>query len=460
MRKRNCRLLLAAALAAAHLAGLGLARLAAQQGPPVLRVTLSEAKERALAHNKLLNLAGLNVEGKGYAVRAMQANYLPQVTGTAIYLHFNDDLGKVLSTEGRTITGPLGAPLVTFPPQTFQAAVLNQDSAMVNVNVIQPITDLLKVRQGVKIARADQQIAQAELEKGIRNMVSGVEQLYWGLLAARRIQAGAHEGLRGAQMLAKGKTLEARTALVEARQAVQQVDQQVADLQEQLNGLLDLPLCTVVELVEPPLPVLPVSCADDAVQLALSDSPEIRAAEQLVVKAEAAIAAGKLDFVPSIAVLGGYANQQMATYVQPNVGYVGVVGTYTFIDGGKRRNVIRERNTLAAMAHLKLAQTRDEIQQKVLKAYREVTASQEALTTAQEMVELRKEAEKVATTPEAMRNPTALLKAVKNRGLAEVDFVKADLAYRTACVKLMALLGNHCISPSLPAAPAQAVKDR
>jgi hypothetical protein len=30
---------------------------------------------------------------------------------------------------------------------------------------LQPITDLLKVRQGVKIAQADEQIAQAQLDK-------------------------------------------------------------------------------------------------------------------------------------------------------------------------------------------------------------------------------------------------------------------------------------------------------
>ena len=46
--------------------------------------------------------------------------------------------------------------------------------------VVQPLTDLLKVRQGVKIARADEQIAQAQQEEGIRKVASGVEQLYWG----------------------------------------------------------------------------------------------------------------------------------------------------------------------------------------------------------------------------------------------------------------------------------------
>jgi outer membrane protein TolC len=435
-------------LPSAALTALCLAGPVAAQGPPaaappaVMRITLEEAKQRALSTNKLINLAGLNVQSKEYAVKAMRASYFPQFNGTAMYFHFNDDLGKVLTTPGRTVSGPFGKPLVTFPASTFETAVAQQDSSMFMVGAIQPITDLLKVRQGVRIARADQGIAQAQLEKGIRDLVSGVEQLYWGLLAARRIEAGARESLRGAELLAKTKILEARTALVEARQALQQVEKQVADLQEQMNGLLDLPLCTQLELVEPALPLLPFHCAEEVIDLALASSPELREAQQTIAKADAAVAAGKLDYVPSIAAVGGYANQQVANYVQPNIGYVGLIGTYTFVDWGKRKNVVRERQMLVGMASLKLQQTQDEVRQKATKAFREVAESQEALKSAEELVVLRKEAEKKATTPDALRNPKALIDATQARMLAEVDAVKADLAYRTAYVKLMSLVGK------------------
>jgi outer membrane protein TolC len=419
----------------------------AASGPAgnVYHLTLEEAKQRALGNSKLINLAGLNVDSKGYVVRAAQADYFPKVIGTAVYLHFNDDLGKVVNTPGRTFTGPRGRPLLTLPGRLFEVAVINQDTTIANVAALQPITDLLKVREGVKIAQADREIAQAELEAGVRKLVSGVEQLYWGLLAARRIQAGAVEGLRGAEQLAKTGTLEARTALVESRQAVQQVDQQIADLQEQLNALLDLPLCTTLDLVEPPMPVVPFHCCNDAVGQALANSPEIRQAEQTVVKARAGLAAGKLDFVPSVALTGGFLKQTFADYMQQDIGYIGVVGSYTFLDGGKRRAVIHEREDLVAMATLKLQQTHDDVRQKAVKAFREVAETQVALGTAQEMVGLRKEAEKRATTPEALRNPAALaalLEATKNRMLAEVDAIKADLAYRQAYVNLMTLIGH------------------
>jgi outer membrane protein len=408
--------------------------------PAVMRITLEEAKQRALASSKLLNLASLNAESKAFAIKAIQADYFPKVIGTDLYLHFNDDLGTVVTTRQRLVRGSV------VGGRTVAVAVANEDTNIASLNVVQPITDLLKVRQGVRIAQADQQIAQAQWEKGVRELASGVEQLYWGLLAVRRIQAGAEEGLRAAEEVARTKMIEARVSLVEARQALQQVNAQIADLQEQLNALLDLPACTVLELVEPPVPVLPYHRADEVVGLALAASPEIREAQGTIDKAQAALRAGKLDYVPSIAVMGGYYNQTMADYIQPNVGYVGVVGTYTFVDWGKRRAVIHEREDLVAMASLKLRQTEDEVRQKALKAFREVGESQEALTNAQELVALLKEAEKKATTPEALANPTALhilLRTGRDLALAEVEVVKAELAFRAAYVKVMSLVGKQ-----------------
>jgi outer membrane protein TolC len=406
-------------------------------GPAGTRLTLEEAKQRALDNNKLLNLAALNAESKAYAIKAARADYFPKISANALYFHFNDDLGTVLSVRSKTLSAPRGRPLVTFPGSTAAVAVLNQDTSFTQIGVVQPLTDMLKIRQGVKIAQADEQIARAQWAKGVRDVASGVEQLYWGLLAVRKLQAGAQEGVREAEAMAKTKTVEARLALVEAQQGLQQVNKQVDDLQEQLNGLLDLPLCTTLELVEPALPALPFRCADEVIQLALSASPEITEAQQTVAKAQAAVEAGKLDYLPSIGLVGGYVNQTAASYIQPNIGYIGVAGTWTLFNGGKRRDVVLERKTLVAMAHLKLQQTEDEVRQKALKAYRELGESQEALKTAQEMVVLRREAEKSAATP------ALLMAAAKARMQAEVDAVKADLAYRVAVVQVMSMAGRQ-----------------
>jgi len=182
-------------------------------------------------------------------------------------------------------------------------------------------------------------------------------------------------------------------------------------------------------LFEPPFPAPPVTCADEAIARALAASPELREAAQNVANAQAATHAAQLDFVPSFVAMGGFTNQTAASYIQQNFGYIGVMGTYTFVDWGKRRNIIQEREHLIGMANLKLRQTQDEIRQKTLKAYRGIYESHRALSLAEGLVALRKEAE-AKSHAAAQTNPAGLLDASKARGVGEVDLVKADLAYR------------------------------
>jgi hypothetical protein len=95
------------------------------------------------------------------------------------------------------------------------------------------------------------------------------------------------------------------------------------------------------------------------------------------------------------------------------------------------------------LANLKVRTTQDEVRKKALKAFRDLEQTQAAIKTAEELVSLRAEVVKKTTTPEALKNPGPLLEASKKFGEAQVDLVKAELAYRTAHAELMALLGDH-----------------
>lgn len=110
--------------------------------------------------------------------------------------------------------------------------------------------------------------------------------------------------------------------------------------------------------------------------------------------------------------------------------------SYTFYDWGKRKNTVHERENLISMATLKLRQTEEDLRQKTTKAFDMLAATQQGIQAAAEMVTLRKEAEKAATALEAK------FKAAKDTMQAEVDYIKADLAYRQAYVNLMSLVGR------------------
>jgi outer membrane protein TolC len=397
-------------------------------GPPVRRLTLEEARALALANNKSLELARLNVAEKEHAASAASRDYFPKVLGSVDWFHFDSALGNVVVTA----PGRLG--ILAPGTALINTAVLNQNSTLSTVFAAQPITKLIAVNAAVKIARADENAAKAQLDKGTRDLLSGVTQAYEGMLGALRIQAALETQVKLLEQLLQLKPApELRVGLVEARQGLLQVRGQIQELTATLNSLLDLPACTVLELVDPLPPELPVRCAGDAAQLALAHNPEVREAEQSVAKAEAALQVARMAYLPDVNVLGGWANQTAASYIEPNIGYFGMTGSYTFWDWGKRREMVRDRHALIAVARQNLAVVADKVQQDAWKAYNAFEQAREANRLAGEMVQARQEAEKAATG-------AALVQAKADTAKAELEAMKAEIAYRVAHAQLAALV--------------------
>jgi outer membrane protein TolC len=300
--------------------------------------------------------------------------------------------------------------------------------------VAQPITKLIAVNAAVQLARADEGTAQAQLDKGTRDLLSGVAQAYQGLLGARRIQTALELQAKLLEQAAAAKPVpELRVALLEVRQGLAQVQGQVRDLNDQLDSLLDLPPCTVLEPVDPVPADLPVRCADDAVRMGLAHDPEVREAEQGVAKAHAALKIAKMAYLPDVNVVGGYANQTGASYIQPNIGYLGLTGTYTFWEWGKKRDQLRQRQTTVALAQQNLQVTIDKVQLEARKAFSSFEEARDAYRLAGEMVQARKDAEKDAAGP-------AALKAKAETSKAELQYMKAEIAYRVAHAQLAGLI--------------------
>jgi outer membrane protein TolC len=210
----------------------------------------------------------------------------------------------------------------------------------------------------------------------------------------------------------------------------------VQELTDQLNSLLALPAGTVLELVDPAPAPPAVRSADEAAQMALASNPDVREAELTIAKANAGRQIARMDYLPDVNVIGGYANNALTPTIQPNFGYLGVTASYTFWDWGKRRDVLRQRNTQITLAHQNLAVTREKVQLEARKAYGAFTQALEAYHLAHEMVKVRQEAEKAAATP------AAGLEAKQAAAKAELELMKAEIAYRVAHAQLLAAVGS------------------
>lgn len=399
---------------------------------PVYHLTLEDAKQRALATSKGLGLAHLGIQEKREVTAAARTDYLPKLLGNVTYFHFDSDLGVVNTIR----TGRLGI----LPPGSRTVAVnaINQDSSFAAITLAQPITKLIAVNAAVKIAKADEQIAQAQLAKGTRELLSGVAQAFYGLHGAQRIETALRLQVGYAEQLARTThSPEIRVAAIEAKQALNQVHGQAADIAEQLNNLIGLPAGTMLVLEEPMPPAPTVHSAEEAASRALACNPQVQEAMASSQKANAAFQVARAEFLPDINIFGSYFNQTAAPIIQPNFGAFGISASYTFVDWGKRRHVKHQREFQIAQAQKNVQATIDKVVLEARQSYASFEQANEALALGFEMVQARRDAEGIA------KEPPALQAAKAATAKAELEHLHAEANYRVAHAKLMEVVGGN-----------------
>jgi hypothetical protein len=97
--------------------------------------------------------------------------------------------------------------------------------------------------------------------------------------------------------------------------------------------------------------------------------------------------------------------------------------------------VRRQRNTQIALARQNLLATQQKVQLEARKAFGAFEQASEAYQLAGEMVRARKDAEKSAETP------AAVVEAKQATAKAELELMKAEIAYRVAHAQLLAAIG-------------------
>jgi outer membrane protein TolC len=144
-----------------------------------------------------------------------------------------------------------------------------------------------------------------------------------------------------------------------------------------------------------------------------------------------------MDYLPDINIIGGYANQTDASYIQNNFTYLGITANYTFWEWGKKNDVLRQRETDIALAHQNLLVTQDKVLLAARKAYFEFDQALQAYQLAGEMVRACEEAEKGATTP------VAVMTAKGATAKAQLEYMKDEINYRVAYAQLMGAIGQE-----------------
>jgi outer membrane protein TolC len=409
-------------------------RLAGDVPADVLRISLTDAQQRAqVASAPLARLGELQVEAARQHRLGVKSMYFPAITTQFMNLHLSETPGELL-----TFQRPLTGGLLAVP-----VGVVFQDQTAVNVVVTQPITQLFGVRELVKIARADENIAKAKAGMPVTAAMREVEKTFFDLLVAQRelaaasadakkvrtgfVRFGGVGTLFSAAQQADALRADASTALAAGK---------VTSLTASLNELLGLAPDTHLELVPPPPLAENLTLKDALAQAQASPALEVVEAEQTAVKAHAGARLAKLEYGPGIAIVGGYTHQRVldSIVLPEDFGYIGVVATYTLFDSFKREHTVKETAAQAQAADLGAQLARDKAAAALKTAYFELERARDAYYLARQIL---------SAAHAGVSFVSAGPDAESSRARAEADVFRAEIGYRAAYDALTSLMAGR-----------------
>ena len=368
-------------------------------------INLHEAVEMALKHNHVVRIAALHVEEEQHAKELARSAYLPTIKNESTFGHLTDTQFIAIPAGAFGVAGGNA-----IPPRQFNINQGDLNFITSGTGLIQPLTELFKIKAGNDVARADLN-ASREKARAVENEVAlKVRQLYYSILVVQSKHQAIEANIRAAedlqservQQVKYGSTLEvdlieSKAQLLQAKQELLTTELQLSDLRLKFNDIVGLPLKTDVAL-DADVPASPESCERaQCIQLALNSQPEITEARAEVEKASAGVRAAKREYIPDIEAFARYSYQENVPFLARNFGTFGVHFGYDLFDGGKKRAILRERDAQLAQAKENLARISDEVEVRVHTAYNKVQRTQQMVAVSQELFAARQEARRVSS---------------------------------------------------------------
>lgn len=403
----------------------------AQSAPKVL--SLEEALETARSHNHDLELARLGVEENKAKKQIAKSAYFPSIRNDSGVLHVTELAGIQIPA------GAFGHSPATglIPAESLFIGQGGSTSYTSGTGLAQPITQLFRINEANHAAAADVSSAQEQARDAENGILLKVRQSFFAILIAMASDEAAQleiaankvkneEVLRG---VADGRALEvsaleSHASLLEAEHSELSLRLKIRDLTRSLNELLGFPLDTQLNLVDRPEGfAVDLPTREEALRKTLVESPRVREAELLLVKARAGYHAARDKYIPDITGIARYSYQSGVPLLVHNFGTFGFSMSFDVFDGGKRNAEVEEARVKMRQAEVNLEKTKREVEVQVDAAYNKLEDISSLLAVAEESFTTRKELARV-TNEQFLRNATL----ASNRDEANAKLAQAKAA--------------------------------
>jgi outer membrane protein TolC len=379
---------------------------AQQSSSSPMQLTLEQAINLALKQNHSIHLRSLSVEQVQSKKDEARSNYLPQVKTSGSVLHVTELAGVEIPT------GALGSYSSTGPIPT-QPLFVGQGSLTGyagGVGLEQPLTQLFRIHQANVAAKQDLLVSKTLLDQTQDELALQVRQLYYNILINQQKLKASQEQMAAAEIkdeesrsdVARGNALEisalqSKATILQTQQEDLTLRLQGKDLQRQLADILGFPVETPLELDPGSAAVsVDIPSRNDAIQIALDQNQDLKAARQTLVKARAGLAAARDAYIPDVTALSRYSYQSGVPFLVHNFGTFGFSLNYDLFDGGRREAKIREARIEVHSAEVAVDRLQSEIEVQVQGIYDRIDQLRQMVDVEEQIVKVRTEAARLS----------------------------------------------------------------
>jgi len=418
---------------------LGMVRLLLAEPPiSVEGLDLSDAVQRALAQNPLLQATAAGKSAASAGLQEAKSGRLPSLEFSETYSHSNNPVfvfGTLLE-QGR------------FSANNFDPSYLNNPGAISNfrssVDLKIPIFNRFQVSSNIEKAQIQEDQAEADSEWVRQQIRFNVVQTYYGVLVAEARKEVASEAVRVAEaevkrmrdrfdegMVVESDLLAMEVQLAEFRQQLVQSEGNEKTARAALNTVLAQPVATR-EVLNGQLQgrVFSVPSESELVTMALENRPDYRRSEMEVELVRQDLKATKGQYWPDFNVFGQLGHSTQSFSSGSGDFAVGARLTFKILDFGRGART-DQVSAASEAARAQEQQKANEIQFEVVRAYQSYLTSQERVGVAAAAVDQAEETLRIVndrhgvgltTITEVLRAQTALLRARLNLLAARYDY--------------------------------------
>jgi outer membrane protein TolC len=421
--------------------------------PAVERLSLDQAIHIAIQNNNSLENFTLDQETAADEVQSAKSFRYPLLSLNAVgaYVPLN-----LTVKEGELGTFP---GIGTLPFTDFTVSGVNDTTATVVADALQPITQLHKINLKVHQLQLKNEISQEAIKGRRQTLIQEVKQTYYGILKNQSLVASLEDSEKTLKELdrttevyltngavLKMESLEVKTRLLQVVTDHHAADYLLATQKEQLNFLMGRDILIPFEIVEVPVANVMEMDLAEARARALKQRVEISQADLGTKLADLQVQVSKAEKIPDLTF--GVANVTPVNFdpvIPKNFWAVGLFLKWDVFDYGRKSNAVADAKRNAIKAKNDYDDARDQILIEVGDRFRKLQQSQDQLAVARLAQETAKET--VRVTLVSYENQAALLADVlkSNSALADANnlYQQALLNFWTAKAEFEKAIGEE-----------------